>query len=89
MYVDGATEHTGGCNLPTATRHERLPESPSPSTSCSPMPIFAGVHNLRYPVHWITEYLRSANFAINYWQIRLFPCTLIFFFLKNAAHSVT
>jgi len=48
-----------GCTRPTATKHDKLHASPSPSTSDSSKPILAGAQDFRYPVHCITEYFLS------------------------------
>lgn len=49
------------CNRPTATKHDRLQASPSPSPSCSSRSIFAGAQDFRYPVHCITQYFQSVK----------------------------
>lgn len=51
--------NTFGMIRPTATRHDRLHESPLLSVSCSSSPILAGAHDFRYPVHWMTQYFLS------------------------------
>lgn len=63
-----------GCTRPTATRHDKLHASPSPSPSDSSNPILAGAHDFRYPVHWITQYFLSETWHKQYTSKKQMCC---------------